>query len=87
MKIIYKYPLKIMPQQDILLSAGAKILTVQMQENFPVLWAIIDSKLETQRIHRIFMYITGEPLPDTVNALEYIAAIQLRGYVFHIFEG
>jgi hypothetical protein len=42
MKAVYKYALALTEQQSLWMPAGAQILSVQMPNGMPMLWAAID---------------------------------------------
>ena len=84
---IWKY--KLSPNgQNISMPIGAKILTVQTQDETPCLWALVDPKAETE-IRFIEIFGTGHPiLSDMGTSRNYISTFQLLGgkLVFHAFE-
>lgn len=83
MKTIYKYQIEIADGQLIRMPKGATILTVQLQDGKPYLWA----KIETGNpnvVRSINMFGTGNPISDA--PLDYIGTIQLNGFVWHVFE-
>lgn len=82
---IFKYPVTISDEQNVVMPAGAQILTVQIQGRTPVLWALVDETgLPTQR--RIEVHGTGNPIPE--GKRQYIATIQTHQgqFVWHFFE-
>lgn len=86
MKTIYKYKLQTTDEQQILMPEGAEILTVQLQDGEPQLWALVETELpKTKRYIEIFG--TGNPITG-IGPHKYIATYQLRGgaLVFHVFE-
>lgn len=87
---IWKFSLQFTDRQAIRMPVGAKILTVQMQNGNPQIWAQCDvdeegtsSNFETRTF---CIYGTGNWMPD--NPGEYIATVQASGgrLVWHIFE-
>ncbi len=67
---------------------GAKILTVQTQNDIPCLWALVDPQAETEG-RNIEIFGTGHPvLSDLGTAREYIGTFQMHNgtLVFHVFE-
>jgi len=93
MKSIWKFPLKITDMQEVRMPEGAKILTVQIQGETPTLWAEVDTDgVPEERLIEIVG--TGNPMAydmGNVLALEvvernYIATIQERVFVWHIYE-
>lgn len=86
MKTIYKYKLQTTDEQQILMPKGAEILTVQLQDGEPQLWALVETNNQpTKRYIEIFG--TGNPIIG-IGPRKYIATYQLRGgaLVFHVFE-
>lgn len=53
MKTVFKYELKSLGDQSILIPANAEILTIQIQRRVPWIWALVDDRyiLETKVIH------------------------------------
>ena len=87
MVTILKWSLEIRTKQTIHMSAGARILTLQMQGGTPQLWALVGiSNFST--VPRTFVtYSTGETILET-NTCEYIGTYQIDNgvMVFHVFE-
>lgn len=84
-KKIFKYKIEVEDMPVLELPEGAEILTVQVQNGEPHLWALVDESRPTKR--RYFeLYGTGHPVPDAVR--NYIGTFQMRGgnLVFHLFE-
>jgi hypothetical protein len=82
-KTIWKFPLT--PDCALSMPVGSIILTVQVQEQIPCLWALVDPAAPHER--RCFRtYGTGHPVAD--DSGEYIGTFQLNGgvLVFHVFE-
>lgn len=88
METIYKYPLEITDTQDIPLRNNGQILTVQMQEGRPCIWARVNTD-DPEVLHEkrtILTYGTGHPIEQ--KNIRYIGTYQVhaRGLVFHVFE-
>jgi hypothetical protein len=82
--VIYKYPLQIERKFRIELPLGAKILSVQLQDDKPMLWAQINPEAMTEYRHfRVLM--TGEKHVERDDQI-YLATLQHNGIVVHIFE-
>lgn len=80
---VCKYPLE-SSTPDLFIPDGGEVLSVQVQDGKPCIWALVDdSKSEMRR--RFKMYGTGKNLEDPVNE-EYVGTFQLNGFVFHLFE-
>ena len=85
MSTIYKYPLG-PGRTKLLLPHGAQVLTVQMQQGEPCLWARVDPGNPPER--RVFdTFGTGHKMPDD-RTLVYVATFQMDGgaLVWHAFE-
>ena len=83
---VWKFPLALRYQQAVSMPRGARILTVQMQEEALCLWALCNIQSEP-RSRVIAILATGESAPGMCD-LKYISSFQQRGgeYVFHAFE-
>ena len=87
MKKIYKYPLEIEDEQNVLLPTGAKILTVQSILDKPYLYALVNPTAPNNMAVTIRAFGTGHPISDS-DYLEYIGTFQIYGghLVFHVFR-
>lgn len=68
------------------LPAGAIPLAVQMQDDVPQMWFLVDP--ERPKEPRSFLVVgTGQPIPDDVP-LHFIGTFQMapEGLVWHLFE-
>lgn len=81
---IYKYPLAVQDRQDVLLPAGSKILSVQMQRGSLQLWALVK---ETARHvpYTILIFQTGDTLPKNYGLYVDTFQMQQGDLVFHVF--
>lgn len=87
MKTIYKYPIRITDIQRFPMPVGAKILTVQVQNGNPFVWAMVDTGVSTEEVS-IRVHGTGHPICDSSN-LEYLGTFQSMyggNLVFHVFK-
>lgn len=86
MKTIYKYKIETTDSQVLLLPKEAEILTVQIQNGEPHLWAMIDTDKDETDPRVIEIFGTGNPIPD--GNRRYISSYQLRDgrLIFHVFE-
>lgn len=86
MKRIYKYLVEIQDEQTIYLPIGAQILSVQVQNGKPYIWACVrlDVEIEARRFR---LYGTGHNI-EGENVLKYLGTFQLLGgrLVYHLFE-
>jgi hypothetical protein len=80
MKQIYKYQII---HGTVLMPKGAKILTAQIQDDKPVMWALVDTSQPMKPRNFEVMY-TGQNFDDT--GLKYIQTVQDGPLVLHIFE-
>ena len=63
-KIIWKFPLDVQPYNKIEMPSGAKILSLQVQNNKPTLWILVEPERATREIRTFAMIPTGGPFPD-----------------------
>lgn len=79
---VWKWSLRVASLQSLPIPKNAEILTVQLQDNIPCLWALVDETAPIE--YRSFaIYGTGEPIS---NPGKYIGTFQLGALVFHVFE-
>lgn len=86
MKTIYKYKLIGASSQTIEMPVGAEVLTIQVQNEIPCIWVIVDPYYSLEK--RVFeIFGTGHEIPYSANR-KYIGTYQLnnRCLVFHCFE-
>lgn len=86
MNIIWKYELEVVEEQKILMPKGAKILSLQLQNGVPCIWALVDDKKELEP-RPIFTYGTGNPIDLFGQESYFLGTYQLRDgrLVFHVF--
>lgn len=84
MRTIYKYPLLILDEQEVEMPMGAGLMTVQMQNGQPCLWALVDTRNTVEK-RKVLIRGTGHPAD---NVGRYISTFQMKGgaLVFHAFE-
>lgn len=82
---VYKYAILAFDVFGLELPIGAKILTVQTQNDLPHIWALVDPSAEKE-IRTFRLAGTGHTIKET--NLDYIGTVQIRGgeLVFHLFE-
>jgi len=95
MKCVYKYKVPITDEPAIQMPAGAVPLTFQVQRSEPMLWCLVDPDADLEW-RQFVMRGTGQPVPEAVGVgphpdgrvatVTHIGTIQLRGYVWHLFE-
>ena len=84
---IYKYPLEVTDEQEVLLPVGYQILDIQLQEGRPCIWALVDeSPIMAKEKVIIECFGTGHEIKG--GPRRYISTIQIHGtgLVFHFFE-
>jgi hypothetical protein len=84
-RFIWKYPFSVADIIEIMMPAGAKVLSVQAQFNELQLWALVwPGAVEEKR--RFAIYGTGHPLPAACG--EYICTVQQHSgaLVWHVFD-
>ena len=84
-KRVWKYLIKRGTWSIETMPRGAKPLTVQTQDDVPMLLALVDPDERPEP--RWFRTVaTGQELPDDAPAWAYIGTFQVEIYVFHVFE-
>jgi hypothetical protein len=87
-KKIYKYSIESEKRQTLDCPKESEVLSVQIQNGVPVLWALVDAGPNDARIAKkeIHVYATGETIEE--SNLNYIGTFQMREgrLVFHVFE-
>jgi len=84
MKVIHKYDLQIVDEQEIDMPVSSDILTIDWQGSTPVMWARVDpSAIHVKR--KIFLIGTGHKVPP---GLTHISTIQMQSgaLVLHWFR-
>lgn len=83
MRVIHKYELTIVDEQEVMMPITADLLTVDWQGSTPCLWASIDPAGE-RAPRRIVLVGTGHQVPP---GLKYLNTIQMQGgtFVLHWF--
>jgi len=87
-KTIYKFKLQVIGIQTIEMPAYSEILSIQVQNENPCIWALVESKNET--VKRTFeTYGTGQHIKEISHRKRnYIGTYQIETnqLVFHCFE-
>ena len=83
--VIWKYALEVEDEQSILMPCGARLLCVQVQNEQPCLWALVDPGSQRE-FREIYTVGTGCSMPAGLVP-PYVGTYQLRGgsLVFHVF--
>lgn len=85
MQTIYKFPLKVDDLVTVSMPKGATILSLQVQNDIPCIWALVDEGTEWEnRVFRIFG--TGHFFAASPGT--FLGTVQLMegALVFHVFE-
>lgn len=84
---VWKYELEITDAQSIVMPAGARLLTVQMQNGRACLWARVRTGIPTTERRLIYIHGTGHPLHPFADT--YVSTFQVGGgaLTFHVFDG
>jgi hypothetical protein len=86
-KTVYRFPLRLEPEQELLVSEGAVPLYLATQERAPgeiCLWMLVDDELEEEVI-TVSMSGTGTPAPENASAETYLGSAQQHGFVWHFW--
>lgn len=85
MKVIYKYILPTGGKTIVINEPIAEVLSLQLQNGIPTMWAIIDTEIEEIVPLKIIAIGTGWTLDKGVDG--YLGTIQDDcGYVWHYFK-
>lgn len=88
---IWKFTLEVEDYQKILMPKGARILSVQTQNNKPCIWAICNTETDEKEEHEFEIYGTGNPFYEGHHfgkGFRFIGTFQLMNgaFVGHLFE-
>jgi len=86
MKKIYKYSLEITDAQMIEMPEGAEVLTVQLQEEIPCIWAKVSPANKMVK-YKVRIIGTGHAIYDDETLGKYIGTYLIKGdrLVFHVW--
>ena len=85
MKKIWKYDVPISERFEIEMPYGAKILSFQMQNGAPRIWALVNPYI--QITERQLFHVVGTGHEIDVGGELFIGTVQLRdGTVWHLFS-
>ena len=82
-RVIWKWPLSVADSQMVDMHRVRQLLTVQLQDGKPTLWAVINPFTVKQQVE-IRCYGTGNGNPSPEDA--YLGTVQINGFVWHFFE-
>ena len=82
---VWKFELAVASACEVLIPKGWRPLAVQMQDETPCLWALVDPAAESEPVG-IVCYGTGHPVMNA-EQLDYLGTIQIAGgeFIFHYF--
>lgn len=83
--LIHKQPIPVGDRFSLLLPRGARILSVQVQREGPVLWYCFAEE-ELNYTERRFFRLAGTGIPFHGGSLEYLGTFQIASFVGHLFE-
>lgn len=88
--VIWKFPLPPYDERGMVtyrpvvdMPRDARILTLQLQDEEPTLWAVVDPQAPCEP-RRFVIVGTGHPVPEDVGP--YVGTWQWPALVFHLFE-
>lgn len=84
---IFKYKASLFDSFILEMPEGAKILSVQTQNNIPFIWALVNPSAPLRK--RTFRLAgTGHEIRETLKQLDFIDTFQMADgrLVFHVFE-
>jgi hypothetical protein len=84
MKTIYKYKI-CLDSCSIQMYKGAKVLTAELKEGAPYIWALVDTE-ESYEQRRFCVYGTSWPIFEDENPVYITTLQQENGFVWHLFE-
>jgi len=85
MNTIWKYPLKVEDYQQLNIPDGGQILTVQVQNGIPCVWAKVNPASRLLK-RGIFIVGTGHRVSECCG--EHVGTFQIAdgALIFHVFE-
>lgn len=86
---IYKYPLKVVSEQELSLPAGAKILSCKSQNDAPTIWALVDGNATSNEKYKVQVIGTGHDAKRIIGS-EFLDTFFVEQdtespLVFHVF--
>jgi len=88
-KEIWKVSLKITEWQEALFPKNTQILSIQVQNNIPCIWFMVDldetlaSKMETIKLQTVG---TGMSFSFSPETHKFLGTYQIGGFVGHVFQ-
>jgi hypothetical protein len=84
-RTIYKYPLRLVDHQKIMMPLYAQVLSIQLQGSEIQLWALVETDNELVE-WRFWLFGTGTFEACLADGLHYHATVQCGSFVWHVFE-
>jgi len=86
-RVVHKYPLPIEAEPFIPMPLGAQVLSVQVQRDEPMVWALVDPRQTVMMRHWFWVLNTGTPVDwDPSEDSRFIGTVQNGGFVFHVWD-
>ncbi len=86
MKTIWKYQLKTTDYQELLLPAGADVLSVGAQDATICIWVLLETEAPAHSPRSIWIRGTGQPVGRALTKGQFLGRVTLLGGLeFHIF--
>ena len=87
MSSIFKYPIQIAGLQEINMPQYADIMSVQTQNGYPYIWALVDPSRPLKKVV-LKVFTTGGEVPDYLHKHhKFIGTFQTgEGFVGHLFQ-
>ena len=79
---VWKFGIGVSGEQRVQMPKGAKLLTVQLQNGAPMLWALCDGSAPMVA-RKVWAYGTGEAM---VRPWPFVATLQIGHAVIHYFD-
>jgi len=85
MKRVFKYPLQLSEVQTIVCKSS-KLLSVAVQDNKIVVYAIDDTDMESANVFEVFIIGTGHDIFFNTNTATFLGTVNIsNGFMFHVF--
>lgn len=88
MRVVWKYKINPEIEMEIMLPKRAVILSVQAQENVPMMWVIVDPDEKEHEVRKFKIVATGQNF-ELKQGMVYHGMFQVdegSPLVFHVFE-
>lgn len=85
---IHKFPLRLVGQQDVPMPVDSNIISVQLQNGVPTIWAEVSAEDDTPvSLQRFLIVGTGDCSLGLYKEREHLATLQMQdGLVWHIYQ-